>query len=191
MDEKLIETLREFAEAIKQLRREVRELQPLKDTVADLRQRVAALEQRTLDRDLAGALDQLRREVDELKRRSSGSPQPRPQSPLNPTLPGSRQMVRGKFPQLTLRVSPDEAVRRLQEIPHSKCQGGVPTKWKVDGSRRVPYQSVNWLFCWGKTGMSSPEAAEESRRVFDDILDMPFAEYDAIVDHEAARNNRG
>src|SRR5947209_8392391 len=67
MDEKLIETLREFAEAIKQLRRDVRELQTLKDTVADLRQRVAALEKRTVDRDLAGAVDQLRREVDELK----------------------------------------------------------------------------------------------------------------------------
>lgn len=33
-----------------------------------------------------------------------------------------------------------------------------------------PEESVNWLFCWTKTGMGSRPAAKEAQRVFDAIL---------------------
>jgi hypothetical protein len=55
---------------------------------------------------------------------------------------------------------------------------------------RVPEESVNWLFCWAKTGMGSKAAAQDARRVFDTILPMSFAEYDRRVDHEYARAHR-
>jgi len=52
---------------------------------------------------------------------------------------------------------------------------------------KVRAQSVYWLYCWAKTGMNSEEARQASVRVFDAILPVTFARFDAVTNHEYAR----
>lgn len=87
----------------------------------------------------------------------------------------------------TLKVSRDQAVARLEGIPHQRCRDGIPLHWHVDDDGHVQAQSVCWLYCWGKTGMGSLDAAHEAQRVFNGILDISFNSFDACIDHEWAR----
>jgi hypothetical protein len=91
---------------------------------------------------------------------------------------------------LHLTVPVDEARRRIYLIPHATCQYAAEHHWNVLDDGTVPEESVNWLFCWAKTGMGSRPAALAARSVFDGILPTTFVQYDAAVDHEYARAHR-
>jgi hypothetical protein len=91
---------------------------------------------------------------------------------------------------MKLIVSVETARRLIEGIPHETCRDAAENNWNVSKDGYVPEESVNWLFCWGKTGMGSAEAAQTARRVFDTILPLSFAEYDTRVDHEYARSHR-
>ena len=84
----------------------------------------------------------------------------------------------------------DEARKLIDAIQHRTCRSAARRNWNVSDDGTVPTESINWLFCWGKTGMRSPIAAEEARRVFDAILPITFSRYDELVDHEFAREHR-
>ena len=85
---------------------------------------------------------------------------------------------------MRLTVSAEEARRRVQGIPHATCRSAAKRYWNVEEDLRVPEKSVNWLFCWAKSGRRSDKAAAEARRVFDAILSVTFAQYDSSIDHE-------
>lgn len=91
---------------------------------------------------------------------------------------------------MKLTVPTETARKLIEEIPHRTCRSAADTNWNASSNGYVPEESTNWLFCWGKTGMGSAVAAREARRVFDAILPISFAEYDAQVDHEYARAHR-
>ena len=96
----------------------------------------------------------------------------------------------GILERMNLTKSPADALKRVLSIPHKRCADAVTDNWKVEPDGRVRAQSVFWLFCWGKTGMASEHARQSAVRVFDGILPISFVEFDAIVDHEYAREAR-
>jgi len=89
-----------------------------------------------------------------------------------------------------LRKSSDEARKLLLSIPHKTCARAISENWEVGQDGRVQAQSVLWLFCWAKTGMNSEHARQVAIRVFDEILPIGFAKFDAAVDHQYARKSR-
>ena len=93
-------------------------------------------------------------------------------------------------PEVSLVVGPEEALRQLQTIPNQRCQDAIPNNWRLYEDETVTPRSVAWLYCWGKTGTNRRKAAAASRQVFDAIFDVPFAEYDELVDHNEARGDR-
>ena len=94
------------------------------------------------------------------------------------------------FHPMKLTVGIDEACRRVEQIPHATCRSAAEHHWNVFEDRSVPEESVDWLFCWAKTGMGSAAAAREAKNVFDAILPVSFVEYDSSVNHEYARAHR-
>ena len=88
-----------------------------------------------------------------------------------------------------LRVSAKEAKGLIASIRHDNCRNSISTRWHV-GKVGVQGPSVLWLFCWGKTGMGSNEAAEDARRVFDKLFWVNFKEFDSRIDHKWARGER-
>ena len=91
---------------------------------------------------------------------------------------------------MRLLVDNTEAERLIASIPHRTCVDASANNWIVSDQGNAKAQSVLWLFCWGKTGMGSREAARVAREVFDHIFAVKFAQFDALVDHEYARANR-
>ena len=91
---------------------------------------------------------------------------------------------------MKLTVGVDRARELIEQIPHKACLKGAERNWNVTDDGTVPEESVNWLFCWGKTGMGKRAAAEQAKRVFDAILPVAFSWYDGRVDHEYARTHR-
>lgn len=91
---------------------------------------------------------------------------------------------------MRLLVDNAEAERLVASIPHRTCVDASENNWIVSDQGNAKAQSVLWLFCWGKTGMGSREAARVSREVFDQIFPIKFTQFDALVDHEWARANR-
>ena len=81
----------------------------------------------------------------------------------------------------------EEARRHVLSIPHKSCAKAVHRHWNVSPDGKVRAQSVYWLYCWAKTGMNSEEARQPSVRVFDAILPVTFARFDAVTNHEYAR----
>ena len=92
--------------------------------------------------------------------------------------------------EMQLKKSTDEAKKLILSIPHKTCARAITENWKVGPDGRVQAQSVFWLFCWAKTGMNSEHARQVAIRVFDEILPISFAEFDAAVDHQYARVSR-
>lgn len=88
-----------------------------------------------------------------------------------------------------LKVTPDEALMRLRSVPHETFHKAMG-RWHVDNSGNVRAQSVCWLFCWAKTGMGSDYAAAASQHVFNDILNITYERFDALVGHQWALYNR-
>lgn len=105
---------------------------------------------------------------------------------LNP----EQSMHSNVFHPMRLAVGADEARRRIERISHATCRRAAERHWNVLEDGSIPEESVNWLFCWAKTGMGSAVAAKEARDVFDAILPFTFAEYDHGVNHEYARAHR-
>ena len=89
-----------------------------------------------------------------------------------------------------LRVPLREARAALNRVEHSTFLAAVDRHWNVGSDEQVSAQSVCWLFCWGKTGMSSNRAAEAARRAFHEALDISFDVFDVRVPHEWARHER-
>jgi len=92
--------------------------------------------------------------------------------------------------EMYLKKSIEEARKMVLSIPHTTCNRAVAENWSVEPDGRVRAQSVLWLFCWAKTGMNSAHARQVSIRIFDEILPISFADFDAAVDHEYARSSR-
>jgi len=88
---------------------------------------------------------------------------------------------------IQMSITFEEAQTLISQIPHQRCRDASINLWKAGGSAGVTAQSICWLFCWGKTGMGSDEAAIEAKRVFDTVFDKPFDWFDSKVDHEWAR----
>lgn len=91
---------------------------------------------------------------------------------------------------ISLKVSTNEARNVLGRVPHQTLQDAVSRNWNVDPDRTIDGRSVCWLYCWAKTGMGSQNAAEAAERAFDDLVDVSFDRFDAVVDHEWARRAR-
>src|SRR4051812_33557991 len=91
---------------------------------------------------------------------------------------------------MRLIVDNAEAERLIASIPHSNCVGASQNNLGVSDLGNARAQSVLWLFCWAKTGMGSRKAARAAQDVFDRILPMSFTQFDALVDHQFARDNR-
>jgi hypothetical protein len=89
-----------------------------------------------------------------------------------------------------LKKSTDEARKLVLSIPHKTCAQAIEENWKVGPDGSVRAQSVLWLFCWAKTGMNSEHARQSAVRIFDEIMPISFAEFDAAVDHQYARTSR-
>jgi hypothetical protein len=87
------------------------------------------------------------------------------------------------------RQSADDSRRLLHSIEHKTCIKAIGREWIQDGDD-VAAHSVFWLYCWGKAGMNCEPARQTSIRVFDTILPISFAQFDAVVDHEQARRLR-
>jgi hypothetical protein len=67
----------------------------------------------------------------------------------------------------------------------------VEDHWSVDPTNgEVRAQSALWLFCWAKTGMNSEGARIVAAEVFDQVMPMSFAQFDAVVEHGYARECR-
>ncbi len=90
---------------------------------------------------------------------------------------------------MKLKVSEEEALNRLESIPHETCRKGIERHWLVKNGE-VKAQDVCWLFCWAKTGTNSPTAAAVSKRVFEQLLPIDFDHFDRCVPHEFARTTR-
>jgi len=91
---------------------------------------------------------------------------------------------------IKLKVSKEEAEKDLKYVKHEKFRKAIVRNWIVDEEGAIDGRSVCWLYCWGKTGLNSPDAAMAARRVFDDIFNVSFERFDAKVNHEWARNAR-
>jgi hypothetical protein len=91
---------------------------------------------------------------------------------------------------IQMRVTQNEALRLISEIPHKSCQNAVQTCWVEGGNAGVTAQSICWLYCWAKTGMNSIEAAHQAQQVFSQIFDQPYEWFSARVPHEWARRAR-
>jgi putative restriction endonuclease len=88
-----------------------------------------------------------------------------------------------------LRVNPEWALELLQRTKHNTFQNSLEEHWVVDGDVVKP-QSVLWLYCWAKTGMSSIDVASFVHKIFNEILDVSFETFDAKVPHEWAQDMR-
>ena len=73
-----------------------------------------------------------------------------------------------------LIISPADALGYVHSIPHKQYQDAIPAYWKVDTNGIVKAQSVLWLFCWAKTGMSSETTATTARRVMNRLFGKPY-----------------
>jgi hypothetical protein len=92
---------------------------------------------------------------------------------------------------MKLKTSPEEARRLILSIPHRTCAKAVDDHWRVNAIKgEVRAQSALWLFCWVKTGMNSEDARIVAAQVFDQVMPLSFAQFDAVVDHEYARECR-
>ena len=91
---------------------------------------------------------------------------------------------------LKLKVSSEHATARLFQVPHQTFQNGIPRRWHVDDDGHVRAQSACWLYCWGKTGRGSNDAAQAAENVFDELFEVSFNTFDARVDHDWARRAR-
>ena len=88
---------------------------------------------------------------------------------------------------IRLKASWSEATKRLSEVDHKTFQKVIKKNWRRLESGDVAAHSICWLYCWGKTGMSSEKAAAEARRAFDSIFNRNFDWLDARIDHDTAR----
>ena len=92
---------------------------------------------------------------------------------------------------IKMKVTFEESLSFIEDIPHKSCLRAIENNWKPGGSAGVTAQSICWLFCWAKTGMSSKNAAREARHAFNEIFDRSYEWFDKKVPHEVARQLRG
>ena len=86
--------------------------------------------------------------------------------------------------------SAHEAQVELEAVPHKRFHDVLAIHWHVDGAGHIDGRSVCWLFCWAKTGMGSPKAAEAAQQAFEQVVDVSYSLFDARVEHEWAREKR-
>jgi len=91
---------------------------------------------------------------------------------------------------IKLKVTPEEALEKLNTISHQKCRNAIRKHWFVDANDQVRARSVCWLFCWAKTGLNSPDAAKEAQNVFNAILDITYDDFNKRVPHKWALEAR-
>ena len=91
---------------------------------------------------------------------------------------------------MKITVSEKQSRALIDQIPHPICRKAAIHRWFFEGNGIVADKSVNWLFCWGKTGMGRPAAAHQAVTVFNSIFPVTFAQYDGTVTHEHARKHR-
>ena len=90
----------------------------------------------------------------------------------------------------SLRVERCIADSALRQVEHGKFRSALAAHWTCEPDGHVRAQSVCWLFCWAKTGLNSESTAHLTRCIFDEILNVRFADFDSRVPHEWARKAR-
>lgn len=91
---------------------------------------------------------------------------------------------------MTLLVTNEEAAQLIEAIPNRTCVDASRNHWIVSDEGNARAQSVLWLFCWAKTGMGRKNAERAARETFDLLFPIKFAEFDARIAHQYARDNR-
>jgi hypothetical protein len=91
---------------------------------------------------------------------------------------------------MKLKVSPEQAYRRLAAIAHTRFQQALPRYWHVDGQGRLQAQTILWLYCWAKTGLNSEQTAQDVRNAMNAIFDHPYAWLETRIAHDYARKAR-
>jgi hypothetical protein len=95
-----------------------------------------------------------------------------------------------KAKMIKIKITGDDAISLMREIPHNTCQTSVSRHWIVDDQGSVKAQSVLWLYCWAATGMGSVAAAEVATRTLNRILPISYEMLKTRLDHEWARKMR-
>ena len=82
-----------------------------------------------------------------------------------------------------LKVTPEDALSILSNARNEKLQEARPEHWMVDDDGvHVDGRSVCWLYCWAEDGAG--------RDAYDEIVDVPFAEFREKVGRAVARKRR-
>ena len=92
--------------------------------------------------------------------------------------------------RLKKSITKSDAEKLFAEVSHGRFHSAIGNLWCSIKTRPVPAYSICWLYCWGKTGMSSDETAAKVREIFDRIFDQTFEWLDARIDHNVARKLR-
>ena len=89
--------------------------------------------------------------------------------------------------EVRLQVSPEEALRYMQVIPHKGFLKSLRSNWRIDENGHAIIQSISWLFCWATMGNNPKnEKNAESCNIFDHSYEW-FAQE---VPHELAKKWR-
>jgi len=93
---------------------------------------------------------------------------------------------------IRLKISEQEVSSLMDAVSHPTFQNARSNNWAVkDGCVRT--KNFCWLFCWAKTGLTSPAAKHECEEIFDKIFtDYTYQQLDAlgVEFHEWARRAR-
>ncbi|MBW7988805.1 MAG: hypothetical protein FVQ84_02115 [Planctomycetes bacterium] len=94
--------------------------------------------------------------------------------------------------QVRLQVSPEEALRYMQGIPHKGFLKSRRSSWRVNENGHATMQSICWLFCWATTGNNpkNKKTAESCSSVFGKIFDHSYEWFALKVPHELAKKWR-
>jgi hypothetical protein len=91
---------------------------------------------------------------------------------------------------MELRVSHGEELEIFEELQSFYFQQAISKNWDVFPNNHVKAQSVLWLFCWAKTGLTSETHAKIARRIFNKIMSKSYEYCNDRIPHEFARKYR-
>lgn len=102
------------------------------------------------------------------------------------------QRAREAVSEVKLQVSPEEAFRYMQVIPHKSFLKSRRNNWRVNENGRATIQSICWLFCWATMGNNpkNKKTAESCITVFGQIFDHSYEWFAQKVPHELAKKWR-
>ncbi|MBC8469470.1 MAG: hypothetical protein H8D56_08355 [Planctomycetes bacterium] len=102
------------------------------------------------------------------------------------------QRAREAVSEVRLQVSPEEAFRYMQVIPHKGFLKSLRSNWRVNENGHATIQSICWLFCWATMGNNpkNKKTADVCITVFGQIFDHSYEWFAQKVPHELAKTWR-